>query len=156
MARTSGAILYFRNGYLQHFSKIFLLTSKLSSSCLRVCCDAQQHTVKIKCDDNAMKSSSQISSPLAVLQEKINNGELMHDVYQKRIVDCLQRLYENIQGYTPPVHGLFSNFFQKRTNAPKGLYVYGAVGGGKTMLMDLFYNCCQVHCFVLVNSRARV
>jgi hypothetical protein len=24
------------------------------------------------------------------------------------------------------------------------------------MLMDLFYNCCQVHCFVLVSSRARV
>jgi protein AFG1 len=111
--------------------------------------------VKVKCDGNA-KKSSQISGPLAVLQEKIDNGELMHDDYQKRIVDCLQRLYDNIQGYRPPVHGLFSKFFQKRTNAPKGLYVYGAVGGGKTMLMDLFYNCCQVHCFVLVSSRARV
>jgi predicted ATPase len=151
MARPSGAILYFRNGSVQHFNKIFLLTSKLASYCLRVSCDVHQHTVKDKCDDDAQKSSiSQISGPLAVLQEKIDNGELMHDDYQKKIADCLQRLYENIEGYRPPVHGLFSNFFQKRTKAPKGLYIYGAVGGGKTMLMDLFYSCCQVHCFVLV------
>lgn len=150
MARPSGAILYFRNGNVQHFNKIFLLISKLASSRLRVSCDAHQYTVKVKSEDAAQKSSSQILSPLAILQEKIDNGELMHDDYQEKIADCLQRLYENIQGYTPPVHGLFSKFFQKRTKAPKGLYIYGAVGGGKTMLMDLFYSCCQVHFFVLV------
>jgi predicted ATPase len=150
MARPSGAILHIRNGNLQHFSKIIMLTSKLVSSSLRVRCNAHQHTLKVKYNGDIQKSSSQISGPLAVLQEKINNGELMHDDYQKRIADCLQRLYENIQGYTPPEHGLFSKFFQKRSDTPKGLYIYGAVGGGKTMLMDLFYSCCQVHCIVLV------
>ena len=25
----------------------------------------------------------------------------------------------------------------------QGLYIYGSVGGGKTMLMDMFFDCCE-------------
>ncbi|KAL1505949.1 hypothetical protein ABEB36_005392 [Hypothenemus hampei] len=32
----------------------------------------------------------------------------------------------------------------KKQNIPNGLYIYGSVGGGKTMLMDLFYDICKV------------
>jgi predicted ATPase len=149
MAFPTGAILHFCNGNIQHFNKIFLLTSKSASYCLRVSCNVHQHTLKVKSDDGAQKSPVQASSPLAVLQEKIDNGELMHDDYQHIVTDSLQRLYENIQEYKPFVPGLFSRFFKKASKAPKGLYIYGAVGGGKTMLMDLFYSCCEVHCFTL-------
>lgn len=34
--------------------------------------------------------------------------------------------------------------FSKKEKAPRGLYLYGDVGCGKTMLMDLFYKNCQV------------
>jgi len=149
MARHTGAILHICNGNVQSFNKMSLLTGKSVSCFLRVSCDAHQHTLKTKSEEGAQKSLSQTCGPLAVLQERIGNGELMHDDYQYRITESLQRLYENIQGYTPPVHGLFSGWFKKVTKAPKGLYIYGAVGGGKTMLMDLFYNCCEVHCLTL-------
>jgi len=33
---------------------------------------------------------------------------------------------------------------KKFTNSPKGLYLYGGVGCGKTMLMDLFYDACPI------------
>jgi predicted ATPase len=144
MARHPGAILHFCNGNLQHFNRIFLLTGKSVSCFLRVSCSAHQHASKTIFEEGAQKSPGQTCGPLAVLQEKIDNEELMHDVYQYRIAESLQRLYENIQGYTPPQYGLFSRYFKKVTKAPKGLYIYGAVGGGKTMLMDLFYNCCEV------------
>lgn len=150
MARHTGAIFHICNGNVQRFNKMSLLTGKSVSCFLRVSCIAHQHTLKTKSKEGAQKSLSQTCGPLAVLQERIGNGELMHDDYQYRITEGLQRLYENIQGYTPPVHGLFSGWFKKVTKAPKGLYIYGAVGGGKTMLMDLFYNCCEVHCLTLV------
>lgn len=151
MARHTGEILYFYSGNLHHFNKIVLLTGKSVSCFLRLSCNnTHQHTLKTKSEEHAQESLSHTCGPLALLQEKIDNGELMHDDYQYRITESLQRLYENIQGYKPQVHGLFGRFFKRVTKAPKGLYIYGAVGGGKTMLMDLFYSCCEVHCFILV------
>ncbi|XP_021923020.1 putative ATPase N2B isoform X3 [Zootermopsis nevadensis] len=162
MAIPAGAILHLCNGNKQHFNKIFLLTCKSASYCLRVSCNVHQYVLKVTSDQGSQKSPTQTSGPSAVHQEKIDNGELMHDDCQHRVTDSLQRLYENIQGYKPSVHGLFSRFFKKASKAPKGLYIYGAVGGGKTMLMDLFYGCCEVegkqrvhfHSFMLdVHSR---
>jgi protein AFG1 len=33
---------------------------------------------------------------------------------------------------------------KKFTDSPKGLYLYGGVGCGKTMLMDLFHDACNI------------
>lgn len=53
----------------------------------------------------------------------------------------LQQTYDSIQGYEPVPESLISKWlsFGKSKAAPKGLYIWGAVGGGKTMLMDLFH-----------------
>ena len=32
-----------------------------------------------------------------------------------------------------------ANLFRRKREVPKGLYIWGDVGRGKTMLMDLFY-----------------
>ncbi|KAK6634477.1 hypothetical protein RUM43_011878 [Polyplax serrata] len=78
--------------------------------------------------------------PTAILHERIQSGKLNQDDYQLRVVQQLQVVYDDIVSYTPKSD--FAKFFFK-SQTPKGLYVYGSVGGGKTMLMDLFYETCQ-------------
>lgn len=87
--------------------------------------------------------------PSGVLRNKINSGELLSDEHQERVAESLQIVFNNIQDYTPPVSNIFSKLFAKKSKKkiPKGLYIYGSVGGGKTMLMDLFYECVEVRCF---------
>src|SRR5690242_5423294 len=62
------------------------------------------------------------------------NGELAPDAAQERAVARLQVLETALREYRP--RGLFA----KAGDAPKGLYLWGDVGRGKSMLMDLFFS----------------
>lgn len=82
-----------------------------------------------------------------MLKKKIDDKSLMPDEHQLKVVDELQKLYEVSNNYEPKTStgGWFSFGKSKKVeNEIKGLYIYGSVGGGKTMLMDLFYDCCKV------------
>lgn len=82
--------------------------------------------------------------PIKVLDDRVNSGELMDDDYQRKIAENLQRVYEITEQYIPPKRGLLDKWIKSDKKIPKGLYIYGAVGGGKTMLMDLFFNSSNV------------
>lgn len=88
------------------------------------------------------------AGPVGELARRIEKGDLEADAHQTLVTEALQNIYNNIQGYHPSASeskgffGLFSGQ-QRSSNAPKGLYVHGSVGGGKTTLMDLFYDCCS-------------
>ena len=75
-------------------------------------------------------------------ERRIKANELMIDKHQREAIEKLQERFQDIQGYTPSKSSVFSKWLGMGQPAvvPKGLYIHGAVGGGKTMLMDLFHD----------------
>lgn len=72
-------------------------------------------------------------------------GEIAPDSAQELAVEKLQMLSNRLASYTPPARTDFFSFFtRRRGEIPKGLYIYGGVGRGKTMLMDMFFATTQV------------
>ncbi|XP_057877100.1 AFG1-like ATPase isoform X2 [Melospiza georgiana] len=83
------------------------------------------------------------NGPLEHYDFLIKHQELKNDEQQRRVVERLQKLHESLKGYSIDSKNVFSQLFAK-TNPPKGLYVYGDVGTGKTMVMDMFYSHLEV------------
>ncbi|KAL3278273.1 hypothetical protein HHI36_013608 [Cryptolaemus montrouzieri] len=84
------------------------------------------------------------SGPLAVMKHKVQTGQLSRDQMQLDACKLLQSVFESIQSYKPTKLNFLSKILSRNQEAPKGLYIYGAVGGGKTMIMDMFFECCEV------------
>lgn len=83
--------------------------------------------------------------------EKISTGLLNKDPHQEKVIQQLQHIYQEVVAFERPAlqnQTSFFSFFRKsqpqKIIAPRGLYIYGSVGGGKTMLMDLFYDTIPV------------
>lgn len=91
---------------------------------------------------NYTSKYSETDGPLIKLKRRVDKEELLRDNVQIEVCKLLQNVYENLLDYAPKKKGIFSSFFNKTETITKGLYIYGAVGGGKTMLMDLFYESC--------------
>ncbi len=81
------------------------------------------------------------NGPLPRYREMILRGELSIEPAQMLMAENLQLLHDRLMRYKRPSgRDDFFNFLRpRRTNTPKGLYLYGGVGRGKTMLMDLFF-----------------
>jgi cell division protein ZapE len=71
----------------------------------------------------------------------VASGAIESDPAQQRAAEAFAALEERLSGYKPiKKQGLFGRLFaDKDEPPPRGLYVHGEVGRGKTMLMDLFF-----------------
>src|SRR5690606_30714832 len=80
--------------------------------------------------------------PLEAFRARRRAGELKPDPAQELAAEKLQSLHHALAGYSPAVEGGWKARFglsRRREEPPLGLYLYGPVGRGKSMLMDLFF-----------------
>jgi cell division protein ZapE len=85
--------------------------------------------------------SSTSSSFSEHYQSLVSSGAIESDPAQGRAVEAFAALEARLTNYTPArKQGLLGRLFaDKKEPPPRGLYVHGEVGRGKTMLMDLFF-----------------
>ena len=96
--------------------------------------------------------------PLPAYRARVAEGALRADPAQAHAAETLQHLWRVTRGYDPhpsaPVpRGLLGRIFGARRGSgdlaappgtPEGLYLVGAVGRGKSMLMDLFFDTADI------------
>ncbi|MFN5902897.1 MAG: cell division protein ZapE [Novosphingobium sp.] len=94
--------------------------------------------------------------------ELVSAGELRPDPEQRAAAESLARLQAELEHDDTP--GLIGRLLGRKRVAARGLYLWGGVGRGKSMLMDLFHECLAIpakrrvhfHAFMLeVHSRLR-
>jgi cell division protein ZapE len=95
-------------------------------------------------------------TPHSRYHELIKCGELKEDILQAKIIDKLQIIYQKLtenQIKTRKNHlNIFTKLFGHKNpkNDIRGLYIYGDVGRGKSMVMDLFYKS------IVIKAKRRV
>lgn len=96
------------------------------------------------------------TGPLGTYTAMLAEGELKADAEQKQVVLRLERLHTELEKY-PEVRGHGSRLDiagwrlaqlfrlgKPRTELPRGVYIWGGVGRGKSMIMDMFYDTAPV------------
>lgn len=76
--------------------------------------------------------------PLRLYNSYLQKQVLKPDQCQLQIVRKLQGLYERLKDYDPQCRS------DSSLSSPQGFYLYGGVGTGKTILMDIFYDSIPV------------
>jgi cell division protein ZapE len=77
--------------------------------------------------------------------QRITDKSIRHDPAQIIILEHLQKLLENLlvlveqENQSTPL-----KFLAKKPEKCRSLYLYGGVGQGKSMLMELFYQACPI------------
>ena len=77
-------------------------------------------------------------------EARVTAGTLRADPAQHAVLAPLEDLRTWLEAHQTRRVGLFAGLFAKPLTPPKGLYLWGGVGRGKSMLMDLFYHATDI------------
>ena len=84
-----------------------------------------------------------MTGPRAEYERRIASGALEWDAAQRPAIDALERLFRELAAARGREHSLRGKIagLLGHTAAPvRGVYLFGSVGRGKTLLMDLFFH----------------
>lgn len=84
-----------------------------------------------------------MSSVRDAYQAELKARGYQSDPAQLRAVEALQRCADDWAAYKDKRSNSFKKLFNK-PDIPKGVYMYGGVGRGKSFLMDCFYNAVPI------------
>jgi cell division protein ZapE len=73
----------------------------------------------------------------------VSAKELKPDADQLKAVGALARVQADLEA-VPPRGSTIWRFLRKKPDPARGLYLWGGVGRGKSMLMDLFFEAVQI------------
>ncbi len=85
--------------------------------------------------------------PAELYHERSGTGLIRADPAQQRAIARLQLLHEALSSYRPPARrGLLARLAgaERAPAMPRGLYLWGPVGRGKSMLMDLSFAAAPI------------
>ncbi|MDT8759060.1 cell division protein ZapE [Sphingomonas psychrotolerans] len=80
---------------------------------------------------------------LARYRELVAAGELRADSEQEAAAQRLDRLAQELEA-VPKKGSILWRALGRRPEPPRGVYLWGGVGRGKSMLMDLLFDCVQI------------
>jgi protein AFG1 len=93
-------------------------------------------------------SRLQLSSVVAAYKKRVLSEDLLYDEAQMTVAKLMDKLGSNLSNYESE-RGFKYLLSLQQVNVdiitPRGLYLWGSVGSGKTMLMDTLYETCQVN-----------
>lgn len=81
-------------------------------------------------------------SPLQRYENAIASGEFSEDSQQRMAMTYLDNVSRELEAFNPD-KGFFG-FFKPDPKPPKGLYMWGGVGRGKTWMMDMFFETVPI------------
>ena len=99
--------------------------------------------------DEILTDSVSVAGPLRRLHALIAEGRVKPDPLQAEVAERLDALHKALGGWSPkrPQKNHWLGLFKRERPAleePRGLYIHGKVGRGKSMVMDLFFSGAPV------------
>ena len=86
-----------------------------------------------------------MKTPILSYKSLIQNKLWEYDKDQDELVNYIEKLHQKITKFQVSRDKFINKIFRKPLKPPLGLYIYGSVGRGKSVMMDMISNTNQIN-----------